>query len=210
MPLGPISITLQDVGKKFNTEWIFRKMTCTFEGSHIYAVTGPNGGGKSTLLQVLWGQMPPSQGSIVYRLANKIVDHDEIFRHLAIATPYMDLIEEFTLEEQVAFHFKLKKPRAGLKQSEIIDRMYLDHARHKFISNFSSGMRQRVKLALAFYTESSILFLDEPGTNLDAQAFNWYLDELSQVPSQSLIFIASNQTAEYPPNARKIDIMSYK
>ncbi|MEO5975829.1 MAG: ATP-binding cassette domain-containing protein [Chryseolinea sp.] len=210
MYLGPIAITIQDLGKKFNTEWIFRGMSGTFEPGNIYAITGPNGGGKSTLLQVLWGQVPPSHGTLIYKAGTTVVPHDDVYKYLSIATPYMDLIEEFTLEEQVKFHFNLKKARDGLKQSEMIERMYLGNARSKYISNFSSGMRQRVKLALAFYTESSIVFLDEPSTNLDSKAFEWYQSELSRLPAQCLVFIASNQSSEYPSNAQKIDIMSYK
>ncbi len=122
----------------------------------------------------------------------------------------MDLIEEFTLEEQLKFHFKLKYARPGLDAETMLEKMYLTHARGKYISNFSSGMKQRVKLALAFFTQADILFLDEPGTNLDTQAFEWYLRQLAELPPQCLVFIASNQTSEYPTNAQKIDIMRYK
>jgi ABC-type multidrug transport system ATPase subunit len=88
--------------------------------------------------------------------------------------------------------------------------MYLEGARDKHIINFSSGMKQRVKLALAFFTEAEVLFLDEPGTNLDKQAFDWYLKHLHEVSDNKMIFIASKQPSEYPDNAIKIDILSYK
>ena len=97
-----------------------------------------------------------------------------------------------------------------MTESDMIERMYLTHARHKQLSNFSSGMKQRVKLALAFFSMADVVFLDEPGTNLDSTAFDWYIRELQALPSQCLVFIASNQASEYPTNARKIDIMSLK
>jgi ABC-type multidrug transport system ATPase subunit len=71
-------------------------------------------------------------------------------------------------------------------------------------------MKQRVKLAMAFFSRADIVFLDEPGTNLDSTAFEWYIQELTSLPPECLVFIASNQPPEYPSNAQKIDIMSLK
>lgn len=206
----PVKIVLSGLGKRFNREWIFRDMSETFHPGQIYAVTGPNGAGKSTLLSVLWGQTPPSEGTIRYESEKRNIPEDEIYRHLVIAAPYLDLIEEFTLMEQLQFHFGMKPARDGLSPDAILEKMYLGHARDKHIANFSSGMRQRVKLALAFFTQADVIFLDEPGTNLDRQAFEWYLRQLDAVPPGCTIFIASNQEAEYPLNAQKIDITSFK
>lgn len=205
-----IDITVEHLGKKFSREWIFRDFTYTFRAGQVYAITGPNGSGKSTLLQILWGQMPPSVGTLKYNTSQGEIAVEEIFKHVSIATPYLDLIDEFTLLEQIQFHFKLKPRRYDLSDSEILERMYLSHASGKTISNFSSGMRQRVKLALAFFTQAEIVFLDEPGTNLDTTAFEWYKNELEALPKDCLVFIASNQPSEYPANAQKIDTMGIK
>lgn len=205
-----VSIQVTNLGKRFNREWIFRNLSYTFSGGNTYAITGANGSGKSTLLQILWGQMPPSTGEIVFKQGDAPLEIDQVFRHLTLATPYMDMVEEFTLAEQLQFHFKLRKSRNNLTIEEMMDRMYLLPARHKFIGNFSSGMKQRVKLAMAFYTEADLVFLDEPGTNLDKQAFDWYLKELKQLPESSTVFIASNDPKEYPENAIHININELK
>jgi ABC-type multidrug transport system ATPase subunit len=173
-------VTAEKLGKRFNREWI------------------------------LWGQLPPSSGSVKYELGSNEISGSEIFHHLSIATPYMELIDEFTLIEMVKFHFKFKKVRGDFSAEELIKRMELTHARHKNISNFSSGMRQRLKLALAFYSDSSLVFLDEPSTNLDKKALQWYTENLLILPKNSLIFIASNQEHEYPSNAIKMDITAFK
>jgi ABC-type multidrug transport system ATPase subunit len=203
-------VTAEKLGKRFNREWIFRNLDFTFEPGNIYAITGPNGSGKSTLLQILWGQLPQSSGSVKYQLADQEILGSDIFHHLSIATPYMDLIDEFTLIEMVKFHFKFKKVRGNFSADELIKRMDLTHASHKNISNFSSGMRQRLKLALAFYSDSSLVFLDEPSTNLDKKALQWYTENLLSLPKNSLVFIASNQEHEYPANSIKLDIMAFK
>jgi ABC-type multidrug transport system ATPase subunit len=209
-PIDPFEIQVSDLSKRFNREWIFKNVNYTFQSGKTYAITGPNGSGKSTLMQVLWGQLPQSSGLIHYQSNNTNIPIEEIFNHVCVATPYMDLIEEFTLEEQLRFHFRIRAIRTDLTIESILDKLYLTHARDKTISNFSSGMKQRLKLGLAFYTESSILFLDEPGTNLDEQAFKWYLENLNQLPKDRLIFIASNQRNEYPENAVVIDLMKFK
>ena len=205
-----MKITAEKLGKRFNREWIFRNLDFTFEQGNIYAITGANGSGKSTLLQVLWGQLPQSTGSVTYKLSGKEIQVTDIFKHLSIATPYMDLIDEFTLTEMVRFHFKFKRVRGNHSVEELIQRMELTAARDKLISNFSSGMKQRLKLALAFYSDTQLIFLDEPSTNLDKPSTRWYLDNLLNLPKECLILIASNQEHEYPIDAVKLDIMGFK
>jgi ABC-type multidrug transport system ATPase subunit len=205
-----VTIALQDISKRFNREWIFRRLTYEFLAGHTYAVTGPNGSGKSTLLQVIWGQTPQTSGTIAYRTRDTAIPQEEIFRHISIAAPYMDLIEEFTLTEMLKFHFRLKKLRAGISLEDLPRIMYLENAREKQLINFSSGMKQRLKLAIAFYSESDVYFLDEPGTNLDRKAFEWYRNELQKLPAQAIVFIASNNPEEYPDSATSIQIMDFK
>lgn len=205
-----LNIKAEALGKRFNHEWIFKDFTFEFRMNNVYAITGPNGSGKSTLLHVLWGQMPPSTGKIRYINNGNVFPDENIYQGVSIATPYMDLIDEFTLLEQVDFHFKTKPIKTGYSTDSVIESMYLMEARNKFISNFSSGMKQRVKLGLAFYTDTPLLFLDEPGTNLDRQAFAWYHDTLNQLGKGRLIIIASNQSEEYPGNSHKVDLMQFK
>lgn len=204
------SIKAESLSKRFNREWIFKNLSYTFQSGKTYAITGPNGSGKSTLLQIVWGQLPQTSGSLVFTSAEKVIPTEEIFKHIAIATPYMDLVEELTLEEHIHFHFKMRAMRPGLSFEAILEKLYLTHARNKNIANFSSGMKQRLKLGLAFYTEASVLFLDEPGTNLDEQAFRWYHENLNQIDRNKLVFIASNQQSEYPENAEVINLMNFK
>ena len=204
------SITVEGLSKRFNREWIFRNFNYTFTSGNTYAITGPNGSGKSTLQQVLWGQLPATSGTLTYTNQNGNIPAEEIYQYISVAAPYMDLINEFTLFEQLQFHFKLKKRRNGLCLEKMMELMYLESARDKYIVNFSSGMKQRLKLALTFFTAADIIFLDEPGTNLDKQAFDWYLSQLNDLDGNCLVFIASNHPAEYPVNATKIDILIHK
>jgi ABC-type multidrug transport system ATPase subunit len=205
-----LTISAKNLGKRFNREWIFRNLDFQFTPGKTYAITGPNGSGKSTLLQVLWGQVPPSQGTIDYQLQAEKVDPENVFQYISIAAPYMDLIDEFTLREQLAFHFKLKRAAGGLGIDDIIRIGRLEGSENKYIGNFSSGLKQRIKLCIAFYTHSSALFLDEPATNLDEKSFEWYKNELEKSSKTKVVLIASNNSAEYPTDSVPLHLPSFK
>ncbi len=202
-------IELQQLGKRFNREIIFQNLDYSFQSGGFYAITGPNGSGKSTLLQIISGFMLPSKGNIQYVKNDNTVEAEQVFRYLTIATPYMELIEELTLYELFDFHFRFRKPRVGHSIHEIIDIAYLSDAKNKFIKNFSSGMKQRTKLALALFSESDIVLLDEPGTNLDKQGMRWYRDLVTSLNSQLLI-VASNQEEEYEGCDEVINVNDFK
>ncbi len=205
-----MEIQVENLSKRFNYEWIFRSLTYRFLSGKIYAITGPNGSGKSTLLQVLWQQIPPTGGHIVYHDRQATVPMEEVHTRVAIAAPYMELIDEFTLREAIAFHFRFRQPVAGYSVSDILEKVELSHAADKCLQFFSSGMKQRVKLGLAFFTRAEVLFLDEPTTNLDERSVSWYSDLLRTMAPSKMVMIASNQPTEYPPTAEIIDIRNYK
>jgi ABC-type multidrug transport system ATPase subunit len=205
----PAHIDAQHLGKRFNREWIFKDLSYRFEAGNTYGITGPNGSGKSTALQVLWGQLPQSAGELSYSIDNQSIPVEEIYSHVSIATPYLDLIEEFTLEETVRFHFSLRHPRHQIQLADVVARMELEHARHKPLQHFSSGMRQRVKLALALYTEAAFVFLDEPFTNLDKHAIAWYQQQLPLL-GKSVVLIASNDPAEYAEAKETLRVTDFK
>jgi ABC-type multidrug transport system ATPase subunit len=207
---SPTTIQASNLGKRYNSEWIFRDFNYCFEKGKTYAITGPNGSGKSTLLQVLWGQLPQSIGTVEYSINSAKTPVEEIYKQVSIAAPYLDLIEEYTLNELIRFHFSLRKIREGLRTSDVLDLLELGHAKDKPLGDFSSGMRQRVKLGLAFFTASRFLFLDEPGTNLDEPSFGWYLKNLSEVPKECIVFIASNVAKEYISASHFISISDFK
>jgi ABC-type multidrug transport system ATPase subunit len=205
-----MKIVTHNLSKRFNREWIFKDFSFTFQPQQTYAIVGPSGSGKSTLLQILWGQMPPSSGELKYFNNTNPVAIEDVYQSIAIATPYMDLLDEFTLEEMVRFHFQFKRQRSGKTIDDIIESIGLSSASKKIISNFSSGMKQRLKLGLSFNTQAEVLFLDEPTTNLDKKAIQWYWDNLTDQMGKTTIIIASNQEGEYPPTAEKVDILKIK
>ncbi|MEN5432767.1 ATP-binding cassette domain-containing protein [Sphingobacterium faecium] len=206
-----MKIILTDVGRRYNREWIFKHITYEFESGKSYAILGPNGSGKSTLLKVLSGSLVPSAGSIYYEMNDKAVDVESVFQYLSLATPYVELIEEFTLREQIQFHFKFKNYLSGYSEPEVVHLLGLENAIDKELKFFSSGMKQRVKLALACCSDSAFVLLDEPTSNLDTAGEGWYLELVDKTKRADRLFIiCSNQEKEYNFCDQTLSISDYK
>jgi ABC-type multidrug transport system ATPase subunit len=205
-------IQLEKIGKRFRYEWIFRNINTTFEQGRRYAILGPNGVGKSTLMKILSGHLTPSEGKMTVQFDNKILDADAIYRHVSYAAPYIELIEEFTLTEAIDFHIKFHPLSKSLKINDLIDVLGFQKSKDKEVRYFSSGMRQRLKLALAICSESPILLLDEPTTNLDVQGVEWYRTLMRQHTegSSRLVVVASNAEHDYDFCDATMNILDFK
>jgi len=188
-----IKIELRNIGKKFNRDWIFRDVSFSFEERSVTAVLGRNGSGKSTLLQVIGGSLHPTEGKIIYTFDGRIIQVEEVFRHLCMVAPYLEIIEDFTLREMIQFHFSFKKPLPGYDFPSMIKLLEFPAMQNKQIRQFSSGMKQRVKLMLAFLSDVPLLLLDEPTMNLDNIGIDWYLSLVREFAGQRTLIICSNQ-----------------
>ncbi|MEO8085634.1 MAG: ATP-binding cassette domain-containing protein [Bacteroidota bacterium] len=205
------NIELIAAGKKFFRNWIFKNLSFTLSPADKVSVIGQNGSGKSTLLQVLSGYESLSTGNIRYSKDNVEIPRENIYNHIAIAAPYLELIEEYTLEEIVRFHFQLKKPIHNLTPGNIIELMQLEGSKDKIFKYFSSGMKQRTKLTLAIMSDVDLILLDEPLSNLDKTGTLWYQELTSKYLKEKSVVVCSNQNeAEYAFCNRSIFISDYQ
>jgi len=191
-----MKIILSDAGKRFNREWIFRHFNYQFFSSNAYSITGPNGSGKSTLLQFIAGALMPSEGNITYYGLDG-ESRAEFFPFLSIAAPYLETIEEMTANEFFGFHHQFKPLMSGLTFSNILEKVGLKDAANKQIRYYSSGMKQRLKLAQAFFSDTPILLLDEPTTNLDGSGIAMYHELIRDFTQERMLIISSNDPMEY-------------
>lgn len=207
----PFHIELNNIGKRFRYEWIFKNITHSFESGKSYALLGPNGSGKSTLMKILSGHLTPSDGQISFSNKEKKIDGDDVYQHISYSAPYIDVIEEMTLTEIIAFHSKFKPLSKGLIINDLIQLLGFKNADDKEIRFFSSGMKQRLKLVLSICSDTPILLLDEPTTNLDAQGVAWYRDLMQQFSDTNrLVIVASNIEHDYEFCEERMNILDYK
>jgi len=206
-----MDIRLENIGKRYRFEWIFKQVNYEFKAGTGYAILGNNGSGKSTFMQLLSGHLSPSKGVVAYHQAGKKVALEDVYQNLSFAAPYIELIEDFTLLEAVDFHWNFKSMHCTKKEFiTLLD--YPKSARNKAIKFFSSGMQQRLKLALAMCAKTSLLLLDEPTITLDRNAVAWYVDLLKRYAyaPDRLTIIASNVEEDFQGCTKQINIMDYK
>ena len=203
-------IKLTNVGKRFNREWIFRQLDFEFHSQTSYAITGPNGSGKSTLLQIIAGATTFNQGVIEYFSEDKKIEEENIYKNISIAAPYLELVEEMTLIEFLQFHSGLKSWLPSFTSDKIISIINLQDAAQKQIRYFSSGMKQRVKLAQAIFSDVPVVLLDEPCTNLDEEGIALYKDLINNYCSNRLVIVSSNDMQEYDFCEQRIDMRDLK
>jgi ABC-type multidrug transport system ATPase subunit len=193
-----MDIHLTQIAKRYRYDWIYRDLDYHFQAGKSYAILGPNGSGKSTLIRLLSGHLTPSKGKIRFEHNGTIIPPDEIYRHVSYAAPYIDVIEELTLTETIAFHRRFKNFAADLPtDKDVIALLNFEKSANKQIRYFSSGMKQRLKLVLSICTDTPLLLLDEPTTNLDQQGFDWYRNLIERYKKDRLVIVASNVKMDY-------------
>lgn len=200
-----MEILAKNVSKKFRQEFVIRNFNYHFQLGHSYAITGPNGSGKSTLLQLVAQFTLPNSG----KMEMTGINPELVYKQITYAAPYVELIEEYTLSE----HLELLKKNQYLPSHITIESLEefieLSPNRFKLIKNYSSGMRQKIKLGFALLSERAILLLDEPTTNFDEQAKEWFFNRLNN-QRHKLIIIASNELREIEFCSEKIAILNFK
>lgn len=192
-----MKISVVDAGKRFNREWIFRNLNLELEFNKHYAITGHNGSGKSTLLQCIAGALYTTEGNIIFYKNDRALEPEKAYKQLSICAPYMEVIEEMTPTEFLNYHESFKPFIKGWNTEKIIDAIGLSKANKKQIRYFSSGMKQRIKLAQAFFSDTPVLLLDEPCTNLDQQGIDLYTHLIATLCDKRLVLISSNDSTEY-------------
>jgi ABC-type multidrug transport system ATPase subunit len=204
-----MTIKLSDGGKRFNREWIFRKADLDFTSGTAYAITGPNGSGKSTLLQAIGGMLQLSEGTIHFQddSGNFL---ETPYQHISFCAPYLDVIEEMTLLEFLQFHQHFKNGIARHTVNDVVQIIGLEEAKQKQIRYYSSGMKQRVKLAQAIFSDTPVLLLDEPCTNLDTTGIQLYHALIETYCKKRLVIVCSNDEVEYRFCTERISILDFK
>jgi ABC-type multidrug transport system ATPase subunit len=180
------------IGKKYQREWIFRRVDFHIPSGERFGIVGSNGSGKSTLLQIISGYLSPTEGELSFRNQDVVCERDQVFSHVSWCTPALQFIDGFTLLENIRFATSFRGLIGGMSHDAWIERTGLAAHRHKKLEELSSGMRQRVKLAWAICSESSMLLLDEPVSHLDRQAVLWFQQLLEEFLGNRTLVIASN------------------
>lgn len=206
-----MEITFHNVTKKFVGQTVLTGLDMHIASGEKIAIAGHNGSGKSTLLKLVYRSILPTHGSIAFRQMGQALPDADIPHRMSFAAPYLELIEELTALEFLNFYRRFRAFRKPWHPQSILRFAYLQEAQHKRIANFSSGMKQRLKLALALFSESDAVLLDEPLSNLDTAGMDWYRHLLDEHLQSRTLLIASNaQHQETYCCQRTLQVEQYK
>ncbi len=147
-----------------------------------YGLVGPNGSGKTTLLRMLTGQLRPTLGTVRV-LGKKPWNNAQLLREIGFCPEYDAMYSNVSALQWVRFLLEMhgfSRRQALLRAEETLHRVGLAEARHRRLSEYSRGMRQRAKLAQALAHDPQLLILDEPFGGLDPVARHQMIELLKQ------------------------------
>jgi len=207
------SIEFVDCSKNYLNHWLFKDFSYKFDiiPGNSYAFLGRNGSGKSTLTLMLVGQTSPTQGKVLWKHGDKLLESNQLSGLYSLSSPAMDFPEELTLSEWFYFQSGMNKLEGITNPAELIECSELPKkAINKSIQTFSSGMKQRLKLVYSFYSKSILCILDEPLSNLDNEGIKLYQNLVNQKKNDKCFIVASNREDEYFFTQHKLKIDSGK
>jgi heme exporter protein A len=190
-----LKIIAENISKHFNRNYLFRDLNFEVGQGECLAVLGANGSGKTTLIKILCALQRPSSGKILYENENLTIKRDEIYSHIGLVSPYLELYEELTAKDNLDFFADIK----GLDESgrqrmrEICGRFKIADKMHIRVKAYSSGMKQRLKYVLALMDSPQVLFIDEPRTNLDEEGIKTVYNLLGDYKKKGVLIIATNE-----------------
>ena len=193
-------IHLKDCGKNYHNAWLFRNVNLEMDLSigNSYGILGDNGSGKSTFLLMLIGQVGPTEGIINFSIKGKEIQPADLHNYYSHSSPGMELPEELSLIDWFKFQNRIKPFYKDFTLEELCDIcQFTTKTRTKAILNYSSGMKQRLKLVLSFFTDAPICLLDEPLSNLDSKGIVLYNTLIEKHITNKAIVVASNREDEY-------------
>ena len=150
-----------------------------------------------------------NEGKCEWAIGNNQLVNEEVYNHVSICAPYLEVVEEMTLREFLDFHRGFKPFLPGITTTSIISILGLEKAADKQIRYYSSGMKQRVKLAQCIFSDTQIILLDEPCTNLDEAGIDLYHRLINEHCKDRLVLVSSNDEVEYRFCKEKINMKDF-
>jgi heme exporter protein A len=191
-------LIVEHIGRDFNRRPVFRGISFALDSPGSLAITGLNGAGKSTFVKILAGIIGPTTGSVSYEQNERRLSAHEIQPTLGMVSPYLNLYEEFTAEENLTILSRIRSGSAApVNEIEVrLRQVNLWNRRSDLVGTFSSGMKQRLKYAFALIHRPSVLLLDEPTSNLDVDGIEIVRQIIAEQHQRGLLVVATNDVDE--------------
>ena len=205
-------LILTDIEKKFVTKTIFKKVNLNLKNGSSLALTGRNGSGKSTLIKIIAGLLAATKGKCTLNINGNKTDKGHLYRYTGFVAPYLNLYDELSAYENLEF-FTVMKSNGKKADKEyinsLLERVNLYNRRYDFVKDFSSGMKQRLKLAFSIINSPPLLLMDEPRTNLDTYGIDIAYGIIEEQIKQGILILATNEIEDTAMCAQSLNIEEY-
>ena len=189
-----MQIKAENLRKEYNGRLIFKNINLEIGDRACVAITGINGSGKTTLIRILANLVSPTMGKVIYQSDGAEISKEKIHRYCSLVGPYLELYQDLTARENLWFFGKLKKvDQLDSKIERLMNKFGLKGREDEAMKNYSSGMKQRLKYVFALISEPEILFVDEPGSNLDDNGIQTVYEVLEEQKKNKILIMATNE-----------------
>ncbi|NVL90213.1 MAG: ABC transporter ATP-binding protein [Desulfobacterales bacterium] len=191
------TLNVSGIGKHYRETLLFKDVSFQLNRGDVLAIAGWNGSGKSTLLRVIAGLVRPSAGRVEMFAGGESIPKESRRRFIGMVAPAISLYDELTGLENMEFFCRVRGFACNRNDCrDIVDRIGLTEHAKKMCGDYSSGMKQRLKLAQALLHGPPLLLLDEPGCNLDSKGIKVVEEIISRQRELGVTVIASNEKRE--------------
>jgi len=193
-----LKLEIDKLAKWFGQRKIFEDINLTLEIGQSAAIIGPNGSGKTTLLRLIMGLSYPTRGEVIFSEDGKKLDFDGYRKRMALVSPYLSLYDALTGLENLRFFAKVDgRAVSNDEMNEVLEKVGLGGRGEDFVGAYSTGMKQRLKYAVALLKDPAIFLVDEPSANLDESGRNIARGIIRAKKKDSLLILATNEKEEY-------------
>ncbi|MFZ1321099.1 MAG: ABC transporter ATP-binding protein [Ignavibacteria bacterium] len=208
-----IELSAEKISKSYSGKIIFKNFSITLKSGESVTILGRNGSGKSTLIKLLTGLIASNKGKVNLKVNESTVPQNLWYSHIGLISPYLNLYDELTGIENLEFFCSLRN-NSDTDMKEKIDfylnKVRLFEKRNEPLKNYSSGMKQKLKLIFAIINEPGILYMDEPRSNLDAEGIDIICQTAEDQKKKGILIVATNDTDDIQLCENSINIEDYK
>ena len=193
-----MAIKVENLGKNLGERKVISSLNLELRQGESVAITGPNGSGKTTLLKLLLALLRPSSGKVTYYDDDRVLSREELRHRISFVSPYLSLYDQLSAEENLQFFTAVRGGNiTGKDIDSLLLKVGLVGRGMDLVSEYSTGMKQRLKYAVALSSKPDFLLIDEPSSGLDDSGKAMMTALIEEQRSGSIIIIATNEKEEY-------------